>query len=44
MKKCSDCQKKKPDVKDRIDKGLRVGKICQECFIRLIRESRQKSW
>lgn len=44
MKKCSDCGKKKEDVKGREDKGLKVGKICQECFDRLIRECRQRSW
>lgn len=43
--KCFDCEKEKPDVKERIDNGLPLfGALCDDCFKKLITDCRKRSW
>lgn len=42
--KCPDCNEVKPDVRERKDNGLSIGKMCKECFDKLIYNCKQRSW
>jgi hypothetical protein len=41
---CRTCGKDKPDVKNRVDNGLSCGEHCNDCFEKMIRECRSRSW
>lgn len=42
--KCSTCNEEKPDAIPRVDNGLGCGVHCDECFERMVRECRSRSW